>query len=78
MPAFLGTNAAHILSGVSEMLEKTLDLLSPGTIVLSLSGCPLGSSLEIAKASGPADVDKDGGGPWSFVSRPSRTSWPRI
>jgi len=30
MPAFLGTNAAHILSGVSEMLEKTLDLLSPG------------------------------------------------
>jgi hypothetical protein len=29
MYAFLGTNAAHILSGVSEMLEKTQDLLSP-------------------------------------------------
>ena len=30
MCAFLGTNDAHILSGVSEMLEKTQDLLSPG------------------------------------------------
>gem|GEM_PF-3026985 len=32
MCAFLGMNAAHILSGVSEMLEKTLDLLSPVTL----------------------------------------------
>ncbi len=32
----------------------------PGTIVLSLSGHPLGSSLEIAKASGPADVSRLG------------------
>jgi hypothetical protein len=29
MCAFLGTNAAHILSRVSEMLEKAHDLLSP-------------------------------------------------
>jgi hypothetical protein len=29
MCAFLGTNDAHILYEVSEMLEKTLDLLSP-------------------------------------------------
>jgi hypothetical protein len=32
----------------------------PGTIVLSLSGRPLGSSREIAKASGPADVSRLG------------------
>jgi len=30
MCAFPGTNAAHILSRVSEMLEKALDLLSLG------------------------------------------------
>ena len=30
MCAFLGMNAAHILARVSEMLEKALDLLSPG------------------------------------------------
>ncbi len=29
MYAFLGTNAAHILYGVSEMLERALYLLSP-------------------------------------------------
>ena len=58
MCAFLGTNAAHILSRVSEMLEKALGSPVPGTIVLSLSGHPLGSSLEIAKAPGPADVSR--------------------
>ena len=31
-----------------------------GTVVLSLSGHPLGSSLEIAKAPGPADVSRLG------------------
>jgi hypothetical protein len=67
MCAFLGTNAAHILYEVSEMLQKALGPPVPGTIVLSLSGHPLGSSQEIAKASGPANVC----GPWSFVSRPS-------
>jgi len=42
-----------------------------GTILLSLSGHPLtlSCSLEIAKVTGPAEVC----GPWSFVSRPSRT-----
>ena len=60
MCAFPGTNAAHILSGVSEMLEKALGSPLPGTILLSLSGPPLGSSLEIAKASGPADVSRLG------------------
>jgi len=60
MCAFPGTNAAHILSGVSEMLEKALGSPLPGTILLSLSGPPLGSSLEIAKATGPADVSRLG------------------
>jgi hypothetical protein len=60
MCAFLGTNDAHILYEVSEMLEKTLGSPVPGTILLSLSGHPLGSSLEIAKASGPADVSRLG------------------
>jgi len=32
----------------------------PGNVVLSLSGRPLGCSLEIAKASGPADVSRLG------------------
>ena len=55
------------------MLEKTLDLLSPvpsyclyKAIALTLT---LSCSLEITKATGPADVC----GPWSFVSRPRRT-----
>jgi len=71
MCAFLGTNAAHILYEVSEMLQKALGPPVPGTIVLSLSGHPLGSSQEIAKAPGSADVGKYVCGPWSFVSRPS-------
>ena len=64
MCAFLGTNAAHILYEVSEMLQKALGPPVPGTIVLSLSGHPLtltlSCSLEIAKASGPADVRRLG------------------
>ena len=60
MCAFLGTNAAHILSGVSEMLEKALGSPVPGTILLSLSGCPPSCSLEIAKAPGRADVSRLG------------------
>jgi len=72
MPAFLGTNAAHISSGVSEMPERARSPV-PGTSILSLSGHPLGSSLEIAKAPGPADVC----GPWSFVSGRGRGAAPR-
>ena len=36
MCAFLGTNAAHILSGVSEMLEKALDLLPRDHRIVSI------------------------------------------
>jgi len=77
MCAFPGTNAAKFLARVSEMLEKALGSPVPGTSILSLSGHPLGSSLEIAKATGPADVGKYVCGPWSFVSGRGRGSAPR-
>jgi hypothetical protein len=62
MCAFPGTNAAKFLARVSEVLEKALGSPVPGTSILSLSGHPLtlGSSLEIAKATGPADVSRLG------------------
>jgi hypothetical protein len=60
MCAFPGTNAAKFLARVSEVLEKALGSPVPGTSILSLSGHPLGSSLEIAKAPGPADVSRLG------------------